>query len=228
MSLSSCNTGKLTKVRFPQVKDRKRKRKRSLEVPSPTTTAASQKRPRTSSLRPPKDTTSDNRLVDVVRKATNPVKHWISTKFWPTEPFEPESNMNHLLARKKSRSRQSEAGSTTSSQKPRESKSIPYAHPSYETELAKRGSFMDTSDEGITEASILRTRCSAMIYSLQLAEIICLPSLSLRITYLLYRRMAGMVMHLLLALDWGRLGRSIVMHLLLALDCMIGRPMTGF
>src|ERR1700733_2232786 len=126
MSLSSCYTRKLTKVKFPQVEDRKRKRKRSLEVPSPTTTAPSQKRPRTSSLRPPKDTTSDNRLVDVVRKATNPVEHWISTKFWPTEPFEPESNMDHLLARKKSRGRQSEAGSTTSSQKPRESKSIPY------------------------------------------------------------------------------------------------------
>ena len=66
------------------------------------------------------------------------------------------SNMNYLLARKKSsssRGRQSEAGSTTGSQKPRESKSTPYTRPSYETELAKRDSFMDTFDKGITKAS---------------------------------------------------------------------------
>jgi hypothetical protein len=64
--------------------------------------------------------------------------------------------MNHLLTRKKSsssRGRQSEAASTTSSQKPRESKSTPYTHLSYETELAKRDSFMDTFDEGIIKAS---------------------------------------------------------------------------
>ena len=71
--------------------------------------------------------------------------------------------MNHLLARKKSssslRGKQSEAGSaapsstTPSDQKPREAKSIPYARPSYTTVLATKGSFMDKSDLGITDAS---------------------------------------------------------------------------
>jgi hypothetical protein len=156
MSLSSCYHVKLTKVKFPQVEDRKRKRKRSQEAPLPTTATPSQKRPRTSPLRPPEDATGENTVVDVVGKAIDPIEHWMSEGTWPKEPFKPESNMNRLLARKKSsssRGRQSEAGSTTGSQKPRESKSTPYAHPSYETELAKRDSFMDTFDEGITKAS---------------------------------------------------------------------------
>jgi hypothetical protein len=71
--------------------------------------------------------------------------------------------LNHLLARRKSssslRGRQSEAGSATpssttpSDQKPREAKSAPYARPSYTTVLATKGSFMDKSDLGITDAS---------------------------------------------------------------------------
>lgn len=64
--------------------------------------------------------------------------------------------MNHLLARTKafsSRGKRSEASSTTGSQKPRESKSTPCIHRSYETEPAKRGSFMDAFHEGITKAS---------------------------------------------------------------------------
>merc|ERR1711939_1168276 len=79
------------------------------------------------------------------------------------EYFEPESNMNHLLARKKSssslRAKQSEAGSATpssttpSDQKPREAKSTLYTRPSYETVLATKGSFMSKFDLGITDAS---------------------------------------------------------------------------
>jgi len=71
--------------------------------------------------------------------------------------------MSHLLARLKSssslRGKQSEAGAATpssttpSDDKPREAKSIPYARPSYATVLATKGSFMDKSDLGITDAS---------------------------------------------------------------------------
>ena len=68
--------------------------------------------------------------------------------------------MSHLLARKKSfRGKQSDAGSaapsstTPSDQKPREAKSSPYARPSYETDLATRGSFMGKFELGITDES---------------------------------------------------------------------------
>jgi hypothetical protein len=71
--------------------------------------------------------------------------------------------LNHLFARKKSssslRGKQSEAGSVTpssttpSDQKPREAKSAPYTRPSYATILKSKGSFMDKSDLGITDAS---------------------------------------------------------------------------
>ncbi|KAH9205695.1 hypothetical protein DL95DRAFT_470350 [Leptodontidium sp. 2 PMI_412] len=71
--------------------------------------------------------------------------------------------MNHLLTRKKSssslREKQSETGSaapssaTPSDQKPREAKSTRYARPSYITVLATKGSFMDKSDLGITDAT---------------------------------------------------------------------------
>ncbi|KAG9228445.1 hypothetical protein BJ875DRAFT_500718 [Amylocarpus encephaloides] len=45
----------------------------------------------------------------------NPLEYWRTEFRWPTEYFEPESNMNHLLARKISssylRGKQSEASS---------------------------------------------------------------------------------------------------------------------
>ena len=78
--------------------------------------------------------------------------------YWVTE-----MGLNHLLARRKSssslRAKQSEAGSiassstTPSDQKQRETKSTPYARLSYTTVLATKGSFMDKSDLGITDAS---------------------------------------------------------------------------
>jgi hypothetical protein len=83
--------------------------------------------------------------------------------------------MNHLLARKKSsssfRGKQSEAGSaapsstTPSDQKPREAKSIPYTRPSYTTVLATKGSFMDKSDLGITDAS--KSFCRTLLEKVQ-------------------------------------------------------------
>jgi hypothetical protein len=112
----------------------------------------------------------------------NPIHYWTRKGSWPKEYFEddqttkdfekdnrfeqywePDSNMNHLLARKKSSSslrgkkRESSAGSpsttTSSDQKPREIKSAPYKHPSYATVLATKGSFMGKSDLGVTDAS---------------------------------------------------------------------------
>jgi hypothetical protein len=79
--------------------------------------------------------------------------------------------LNHLLAGKKSssslRGKQSEVSSVTASsttpsdQKPREAKSAPYTRPSYTTVLATKGSFMDKSDLGITDAS--KTLCRILL-----------------------------------------------------------------
>jgi len=78
-------------------------------------------------------------------------------------PWVTEIGLNHLLAKRKSLSslysKQSDAGSVTpssitpSDQKPREAKSAPYTRPSYATVLATKGSFIDKSDLGITDAS---------------------------------------------------------------------------
>lgn len=77
---------------------------------------------------------------------------------WFKEQFGQASSMNHLLARHKSssslRRKNSESSSATpSDQKPREAKSLQYTRPSYETELATKGSFMRKSELGITDAS---------------------------------------------------------------------------
>lgn len=79
--------------------------------------------------------------------------------------------MKHLLARKKSspslRRKRSESDFTTptsitpSDQKPREEKSAPYRDIRYKTLLAAKGSFMDKSDLGITDAS--RTLCQTLL-----------------------------------------------------------------
>ncbi|KAL5315254.1 hypothetical protein ACEPPN_017906 [Leptodophora sp. 'Broadleaf-Isolate-01'] len=169
MSLSSCYAIKLTQVKFPQAEDRKRKRSQDDETPLSTTTP-SQKRPRASLARSPiEDIICENAAVGDSRKEINPLKYWRRELHWPKEYFEPESKMNHLLARKKSssslREKQSETGSaapssaTPSDQKPREAKSTRYARPSYITVLATKGSFMDKSDLGITDAtkSLCRT-----------------------------------------------------------------------
>ncbi|PVH70477.1 hypothetical protein DL98DRAFT_564149 [Cadophora sp. DSE1049] len=104
-----------------------------------------------------------DQAVGVSGKEINPLEYWRKELRWPKEYFEPESNMNHLLARKKSssslREKQSEAGSaaassaTPSDQKPREAKSTPYTRPSYETVLATKGSFMGKFELGITDES---------------------------------------------------------------------------
>jgi hypothetical protein len=88
----------------------------------------------------------------------NSLEFWRRELRWPNEYFEPESNMNHLLARKKSssslRSKLSEAGSAApSEQKPREAKSAPYQSPQYTILLETKGSFMRKSELGIADTS---------------------------------------------------------------------------
>jgi hypothetical protein len=71
--------------------------------------------------------------------------------------------LNHLFAKKKLsfffRNKQSETSSITpssitpSDQKPREAKNTPYTCPSYATVLRTKGSFMNKSDLGITDAN---------------------------------------------------------------------------
>lgn len=78
---------------------------------------------------------------------------------WPEERPGQTSNMPHyLLARPKLkpslRRKNSESSMTTPSDPTaREAKSAQYKRPSYETGLATKGSFMDKSEEGITQAS---------------------------------------------------------------------------
>jgi hypothetical protein len=78
--------------------------------------------------------------------------------------------MSYLLAIKKSssslRSKQSEVGSTGSDQKPRESNSSPYAHPSYETILATKGSFIGKFGLGISDTS--KKLCQTLLSTIQL------------------------------------------------------------
>ncbi|PTB64822.1 hypothetical protein BBK36DRAFT_1177550 [Trichoderma citrinoviride] len=89
----------------------------------------------------------------------NPVGFWIKTDRWPSKLFEPEPDMEHLLARRKSssssaRKRSSSASSITpSDQKPREEKSAQYRDSRYETLLATKGSFMAPSKLDITNES---------------------------------------------------------------------------
>ncbi|KAK3116336.1 hypothetical protein LTR53_003413 [Teratosphaeriaceae sp. CCFEE 6253] len=96
-------------------------------------------------------------------KGSNSIDYWRKEGRWPKEYFEGQSNMSHLLARKKSssslRRKQSEAGSVASSgttpsdQQPREFKSAPYNDQRYETLLETRGSFMGKHEAGIGDVS---------------------------------------------------------------------------
>jgi hypothetical protein len=171
---------KLTQVKFPQ--ERKRKRKQSQEPEDTSSLAPSEplrKQRRTSPT--VKDTSDQGTTSGISDNKTNPIDYWSEEGHWPKEyfnqddqtrkdfekyngiPWVTEMGLNHLLARRKSlsslRGKQSEAGSVTpssttpSDQKPREAKSAPYTRPSYATVLATKGSFMDKSDLGITDAS---------------------------------------------------------------------------
>jgi hypothetical protein len=141
-----------------------------------------QKRLRTS---PSSLTVGDARSVEVANNSSkNWIDHWRREGRWPAELFIQndqiggdsysdheesgphlaywkETNMNHLLARRKSsssmRGRQldshSTAPSSSSDQKPKEAKSSLYARPNYEIALAAKGSFMSKSKVDITDAT---------------------------------------------------------------------------
>ena len=183
MLLSFCYAIKLTQVKFPQnlsapLQDKGRKRKRAQEPEEPPTKSL-RKRPRTSIAYSDLGDTIGQLAADgVADNKINPIAYWIQNERWSKEYFEqddqtrrdfekdswlekywePESNMNHLLARKKSsssnRGKQSEASSAGSSdQKPRDVKSAPYQDARYETILATKGSFMGRFDLGTTATS---------------------------------------------------------------------------
>jgi hypothetical protein len=175
MLLSSCYTLKLTQAKLPQIlstsvqaKDRKRKRSEESEDPLIRVLAKPlQKRSRTSVA----DTIGREAVSADTKSEINPIKYWIQKESWPEEYFEPESDMSHLLARKKSlsslRGKQSEAGSaapsstTPSDQKPREAKSTPYQSAQYKILLETKGSFMRKSELGIADAS--KTFCRTLL-----------------------------------------------------------------
>jgi len=105
MPLSSCYAIKLTQVKFPQIKDRKRKRLQEDELILLFSATPSQKRPRKSlpqSLI--EDTIGENAAVGDSGEEISLLEYWRRELRWPKEYFESESNMNYLLARKKSSS----------------------------------------------------------------------------------------------------------------------------
>ncbi|KAK0636609.1 hypothetical protein B0T17DRAFT_85635 [Bombardia bombarda] len=177
-SLSSNTPGKENRSALLQDKDRKRKRAREPEEPP---IHAPSKRQRTSAAHSAFGDTFDKPAADgIVDNKVNLIAYWIDKEKWPEECFEqdeqtwkdlesdswfeeywePENNMSHVLARKKSSSSlcgkppEASSGSTTpSDQKQRTIKSSPYKDPRYKTLLATKGSFMDESDLGITGKS---------------------------------------------------------------------------
>ncbi|GAB0133846.1 hypothetical protein EsDP_00002240 [Epichloe bromicola] len=118
-----------------------------------------QKRPRRSPRLSPANHTTSRPDVNGANAAEpiDPVGFWTQERKWPREYFEP--GMEQLLARKRSlptlnRKRSNSATSTTpSDQRQREEKSAPYRDARYELLLQTKGSYMDTSELGITDSS---------------------------------------------------------------------------
>ncbi|KAM3085792.1 hypothetical protein ACMFMG_002854 [Clarireedia jacksonii] len=191
-SLTSNTPGKENPSAPLYHKDRKRKQAQEHEDPSVCVpTKRLRKRSRTSVAHSAVgDTFSQLASDGVADNKINPVAYWIQKKKWPKECFEqddqtrrdlekdswlekywePEINMNHLLARKKSssslRGKQLEASSAGSSdQKPRDTKSVLYLDARYETILATKGSFMGKSKLGVTAAS--KNWCQTLLETAQ-------------------------------------------------------------
>ncbi|KAK6591861.1 hypothetical protein H4I96_12138 [Botrytis cinerea] len=159
-------------IELSQVKNHQLKRKRSQNEATTPSIIPFEKRLRSSTPRPcTGDTICGDTAIGIGEKKINPLEYWTKELCWPKEYFEPQSNMNHLFARKKSssslRSKQYEAGSSASSsitpsdQKPREAKSAPYQSPQYKILLETKGSFMRKSDLGIADTS--KTVCQTLL-----------------------------------------------------------------
>ncbi|ATZ47770.1 hypothetical protein BCIN_03g00740 [Botrytis cinerea B05.10] len=112
---------------------------------------------RNTKLKHPLSSTTNDTVVGSSGKNTNPLEYWAKEFRWPKEYFEPETNINNLLVKKKSsylHEENSEASTATpSDQKPREVRSTPYMHPGYEIVLLAKGSFMGPFELGITDES---------------------------------------------------------------------------
>ncbi|SLM39511.1 hypothetical protein LPUS_10070 [Lasallia pustulata] len=154
--------------------DRRRERSREADDPTPTVPAEPpQKRPRTeleiSAIQdePTREAASYS-IIHWVQKGTWPKEYFeqdgetrqalesygeseeIEIEDWPDPRLEQRTNMPHyLFARPKPES----SLTTPSDQQSREAKAVAYRRPSYEMGLATKGSFLEESMEGITQAS---------------------------------------------------------------------------
>ncbi|KAL8310390.1 hypothetical protein RB597_010305 [Gaeumannomyces tritici] len=148
---------------------RSRKRKQSVDDAPQYSPDTGQKRQRTSPDTPPAETTFGEPAIGS-GDPTDPIAFWAKEGGWPEDLFKPEDTfemvptMERLLARKKSssnlsRKRSNSAISTTpSDQKPREEKSAPYRDARYSLLLQTKGSYMKTSELGITDTSKILVR----------------------------------------------------------------------
>lgn len=163
--------------------DRKRKRLQEIE--------ASQKRQQVAQADHSADKVEQSVFRTTLEENVDPIAHWVQKGRWSEQYFELNSQdreslnkylclqnyldkqeeiwMAHSLARTKStdslRRKQFESSNasdpTTSDQQPRENKSRIYKTAKYATILATKGSFMDKSFLGITDAS--KTFCKTLL-----------------------------------------------------------------
>ncbi|KAL8383533.1 hypothetical protein RB595_010642 [Gaeumannomyces hyphopodioides] len=144
---------------------RGRKRKQSVDDTFEHSPNPDQKRQRTSRTPPAETTFGEPAIGSGDPTQTDPVAFWAKEGHWPEDLSKPEDTgemiptMERLLARTKSssnssRKRSNSATSTTASdQKPREEKSAPYRDVRYTLLLQTKGSYMRTSELGITDTS---------------------------------------------------------------------------
>ncbi|OJD14361.1 hypothetical protein AJ78_05296 [Emergomyces pasteurianus Ep9510] len=146
---------------YPQAKHQKQKRSREAEDSFHIPAERIVKRPRMS-LAAVENIPIQKSASNGYEQNINPIDYWRKEERWPKEYFETESNMSHLLARKKLTSSLHRKPSTasfvaspaiSSDQKPREEKSTSYENARYETLLETKSSFMKESELGITNAS---------------------------------------------------------------------------
>ncbi|TGO86917.1 hypothetical protein BPOR_0267g00160 [Botrytis porri] len=164
-------------IEFSQIENHQLKRKRSQNEAITSSIIPFEKRLQLSTPQPHiENTICENIAIGINKKKIDSLEYWIKNFCWPKEYFEPENNMNHLFARKKSsstlRDKQSEASFSISSfitpsdQKPREVKSAPYQSPQYKILLETKGSFMHKSDLGIADTS--KTICRTLLEAEQI------------------------------------------------------------
>ncbi|KPM42262.1 hypothetical protein AK830_g4296 [Neonectria ditissima] len=149
----------------------RKRRKRTIEDAIDPSPDPPPKRLRTSPVQSAAGESQDHSEVDSGgdRCPIDPIDFWTRQGQWPREYF--DFDMEHRLARKRStsslpRKRSNSATSTTpSDQKPREEKSAQYRDPRYETLLATKGTYMETSELGITVES--KRVCEDLLFKSQ-------------------------------------------------------------